>query len=149
MSSDSNVEYLRANLNIITDERVIDDNPESHSGSMSSMKNLDDTYNFGDQFLYDKPRESDASASKQHPALTLTGWQITDTRDDVVNSLMHMLPNNIQITDTILKLLLVSCLSDLVLLLSIITNPASNALTSVFKLTSNVVLSVTKLSCLL
>ncbi|GJX60743.1 hypothetical protein Tco_0292133 [Tanacetum coccineum] len=47
-----------------------------------------------------KPRESDASASKQHPALTLTGWQITDTRDDVVNSLMHMLPNNIQITDT-------------------------------------------------
>ncbi|GJV24276.1 hypothetical protein Tco_1376971 [Tanacetum coccineum] len=28
------------------------------------------------------------------------GWQITDTRDDVVNSLMHMLPNNIQITDT-------------------------------------------------
>ncbi|GJY49862.1 retrovirus-related pol polyprotein from transposon TNT 1-94 [Tanacetum coccineum] len=47
-----------------------------------------------------KPRESDASASKQHPALTLTGWQITDTRDDVVNSLMHMLPNNIQITNT-------------------------------------------------
>ncbi|GJS52572.1 hypothetical protein Tco_0625934 [Tanacetum coccineum] len=47
-----------------------------------------------------KPRESDASASKQHPALTSTGWQITDTRDDVVNSLMHMLPNNIQITDT-------------------------------------------------
>ncbi|GKA16371.1 hypothetical protein Tco_0696118, partial [Tanacetum coccineum] len=25
-----------------------------------------------------KPRESDASASKQHPALTSTGWQITD-----------------------------------------------------------------------
>ncbi|GJX89501.1 hypothetical protein Tco_0341515 [Tanacetum coccineum] len=33
-------------------------------------------------------RESDASASKQHPALTLTGWQITDIRDDVVNSSM-------------------------------------------------------------
>ncbi|GJW79024.1 hypothetical protein Tco_0140706 [Tanacetum coccineum] len=47
-----------------------------------------------------KPQESDASASIQHPALTSTGWQITDTRDDVVNSLMHMLPNNIQITDT-------------------------------------------------
>ncbi|GKF63660.1 hypothetical protein Tco_0187108, partial [Tanacetum coccineum] len=31
------------------------------------------------------PRESDASASKQHPALTSTGWQITNTRDDVVN----------------------------------------------------------------
>ncbi|GJT57296.1 hypothetical protein Tco_0992350 [Tanacetum coccineum] len=36
-----------------------------------------------------KPRESDASASKQHPALTSTGWQITDTRDAVVDSLMH------------------------------------------------------------
>ncbi|GKC09401.1 hypothetical protein Tco_1001011 [Tanacetum coccineum] len=36
-----------------------------------------------------KPRESDASASKQHPALTSTGWQITDTRDVVVDSSMH------------------------------------------------------------
>ncbi|GJW62828.1 hypothetical protein Tco_0112163, partial [Tanacetum coccineum] len=35
-----------------------------------------------------KPRESDASASKQHPALTSTGWQITDTRDVVVDSSM-------------------------------------------------------------
>ncbi|GKC37872.1 hypothetical protein Tco_1050256, partial [Tanacetum coccineum] len=35
-----------------------------------------------------KPRESDASASKQYPALTSTGWQITDTRDAVVDSLM-------------------------------------------------------------
>ncbi|GJT87949.1 hypothetical protein Tco_1069666 [Tanacetum coccineum] len=39
-------------------------NPESHSGSMSSMKNLDDTYNFGDQFLYDKPTEDDQEKSK-------------------------------------------------------------------------------------
>ncbi|GJS46899.1 hypothetical protein Tco_0597020 [Tanacetum coccineum] len=36
-----------------------------------------------------KPWESDASASKQHPALTSTGWQITDTRDAVVDSSMH------------------------------------------------------------
>ncbi|GKA80555.1 hypothetical protein Tco_0787247 [Tanacetum coccineum] len=36
-------EYLK----LITDERVIDDKPESHSGSMSSMKNLDDIFNFG------------------------------------------------------------------------------------------------------
>ncbi|GKF20903.1 hypothetical protein Tco_0069541, partial [Tanacetum coccineum] len=28
-----------------------------------------------------KPRESEASASKQHPTLTSTGWQITDTRE--------------------------------------------------------------------
>ncbi|GKA97510.1 hypothetical protein Tco_0825404 [Tanacetum coccineum] len=36
-----------------------------------------------------KPRESNASASKQHPALTSTGWQITDSRDDGVDSSMH------------------------------------------------------------
>ncbi|GJZ63381.1 hypothetical protein Tco_0619802 [Tanacetum coccineum] len=36
-----------------------------------------------------KPRESDASASKQHPTLTLIGWQITDTRDAVVDSSTH------------------------------------------------------------
>ncbi|GJR15517.1 hypothetical protein Tco_0798169 [Tanacetum coccineum] len=35
-----------------------------------------------------KPRESDTSASKKHPTLTSTGWQITDIRDDVVNSSM-------------------------------------------------------------
>ncbi|GJT11297.1 hypothetical protein Tco_0858339 [Tanacetum coccineum] len=36
-----------------------------------------------------KPRKSDASASKQHPALTSTGWQIIDTRDAGVDSSMH------------------------------------------------------------
>ncbi|GKC28739.1 hypothetical protein Tco_1036033, partial [Tanacetum coccineum] len=36
-----------------------------------------------------KPQDYDASASKQHPALTSTGWQITDTRDAVVDSSMH------------------------------------------------------------
>ncbi|GJT69259.1 hypothetical protein Tco_1028545 [Tanacetum coccineum] len=51
-------------LKLITDERVIDDKLESHSGSMSSMKNLDDTFNFGDQFLHDKPTEDDQEKSK-------------------------------------------------------------------------------------
>ncbi|GKF65385.1 hypothetical protein Tco_0191902 [Tanacetum coccineum] len=46
---------VHENLELITDEHVIEDNPESHFGSMSSMKNLEDTDNFGDQFLYDKP----------------------------------------------------------------------------------------------
>ncbi|GJR48791.1 hypothetical protein Tco_1316894 [Tanacetum coccineum] len=55
---------VHENLKLITDERVIEENPESHSGSMSSMKNLDDTYNFGDQFLYDKPTEDDQEKSK-------------------------------------------------------------------------------------
>ncbi|GJV81688.1 hypothetical protein Tco_1517558 [Tanacetum coccineum] len=55
---------VHENLKLITDERVIEDNPESHSGSMSSMKNLEDTDNFGDQFLYDKPIEDDQEKSK-------------------------------------------------------------------------------------
>ncbi|GKF74916.1 hypothetical protein Tco_0224360, partial [Tanacetum coccineum] len=36
-----------------------------------------------------KPRKSDASASKQHPALPSTRWKITDTRDADVVSSMH------------------------------------------------------------
>ncbi|GJU22038.1 hypothetical protein Tco_1155380 [Tanacetum coccineum] len=57
-------ERVHENLKLITDERVIDDKPESQSGSMSSMKNLDDTFNFRDQFLYDKPTEDDQEKSK-------------------------------------------------------------------------------------
>ncbi|GKE75444.1 hypothetical protein Tco_1537485, partial [Tanacetum coccineum] len=55
---------VHQNLKLITDERVIEDNPESHSGFMSSMKNLEDTNNFRDQFLYDKPSEDDQEKSK-------------------------------------------------------------------------------------
>ncbi|GKF65460.1 hypothetical protein Tco_0191977, partial [Tanacetum coccineum] len=36
-----------------------------------------------------KPGKSDASASKQHPALPSTGWKITDTKDADVDSSMH------------------------------------------------------------
>ncbi|GJZ28220.1 retrovirus-related pol polyprotein from transposon TNT 1-94 [Tanacetum coccineum] len=45
-------------------ERVIEENPGKSSGSMSSMKISDDTYNFGDQFLYDKLTEDDQEKSK-------------------------------------------------------------------------------------
>ncbi|GJV46732.1 hypothetical protein Tco_1436944 [Tanacetum coccineum] len=61
---------VHENLKLITDERVIDDKPESQSGSMSSMKNLDDTFNFGDQFLYDKPTEDDQEKSKPSSLVT-------------------------------------------------------------------------------
>ncbi|GKG09319.1 hypothetical protein Tco_0338065, partial [Tanacetum coccineum] len=36
---------VHENLKLITGERVLNDKPESHSGSMSSLKNLDDTDN--------------------------------------------------------------------------------------------------------
>ncbi|GKF20008.1 hypothetical protein Tco_0068646, partial [Tanacetum coccineum] len=51
-----------------------------------------------------KPRESDASASKQHPSFTSTGWQITDTRDIGADSSMHRSdPESEQSSDDISK----------------------------------------------
>ncbi|GJY33561.1 retrovirus-related pol polyprotein from transposon TNT 1-94 [Tanacetum coccineum] len=50
---------VHENLKLRPDEHVIEENPESHSGSMSSMKNLEDTDTYGDLFLNDKPTEDD------------------------------------------------------------------------------------------
>ncbi|GKC00664.1 hypothetical protein Tco_0986800, partial [Tanacetum coccineum] len=50
---------VHENLKLRTDEHVILENPESSSVTLSSMKNLDETDNFGDQFLNDKPIEDD------------------------------------------------------------------------------------------
>ncbi|GJU73780.1 hypothetical protein Tco_1265185 [Tanacetum coccineum] len=50
---------VQENLKLRTDEHVILENPESSSTTLSSMKNLDETDNFGDQFLNDKPTEDD------------------------------------------------------------------------------------------
>ncbi|GJY41591.1 hypothetical protein Tco_0428861 [Tanacetum coccineum] len=50
---------VHENLKLRTDEHVILENLESSSATLSSMKNLDETDNFGDQFLNDKPTEDD------------------------------------------------------------------------------------------
>ncbi|GKD58079.1 hypothetical protein Tco_1295588 [Tanacetum coccineum] len=55
----SKVPKVHENLKLKTDEHVILENPESSSVTLSSMKNLDETDNFGDQFLNDKPTEDD------------------------------------------------------------------------------------------
>ncbi|GJW44340.1 copia protein [Tanacetum coccineum] len=104
---------VHENLKLITDERVIDDKPESHSGSMSSMKNLDDTVNFGDQFLYDKPTEDDQEKSKvreesdstipdpSHQTVTSTPPVIapfTDVSSTKPSSLVTPLPINTEAT---------------------------------------------------
>ncbi|GJZ98277.1 hypothetical protein Tco_0670730, partial [Tanacetum coccineum] len=52
------------NLKLITTNVFINDKPERQSGLWSFMKNLDDTFNFGDQFLHDKPTEDDQEKSK-------------------------------------------------------------------------------------
>ncbi|GKB40471.1 hypothetical protein Tco_0885413 [Tanacetum coccineum] len=77
------------------DERVIDDKPESHSGSMSSMKNLDDTFNFGDQFLHDKPTEDDQEKSKLRVARLeqeMSEVKKTDHSADVLASIRSQVP---------------------------------------------------------
>ncbi|GKC02394.1 hypothetical protein Tco_0994004, partial [Tanacetum coccineum] len=54
---------VHENLKLRIDEHVIVENLESPSGTLSSMKNLDDTDTFGDQFLNDKPTEDDQDKS--------------------------------------------------------------------------------------
>nr|GEX96570.1 hypothetical protein [Tanacetum cinerariifolium] len=45
---------VRESLKFSADEHVILEDPPSLSGTLSSMKNLNDTYTFGDQFFNDK-----------------------------------------------------------------------------------------------
>ncbi|GJT78181.1 hypothetical protein Tco_1044906, partial [Tanacetum coccineum] len=55
----SNLVYpqVHESLKHTTEEHIHIENPLSSSGTLSSMKNLDDAFTFGDQFLYDKPTE--------------------------------------------------------------------------------------------
>ncbi|GJU76725.1 hypothetical protein Tco_1273795 [Tanacetum coccineum] len=87
---------------LIADEDAMDkevkDRVKNHKRKHDSDDDEDDDDDEGpsagsnqdDEQSLKTPRESDASASKQHPALTSTGWQITDTRDAVVDSSMHI-----------------------------------------------------------
>ncbi|GJS73314.1 hypothetical protein Tco_0706155 [Tanacetum coccineum] len=70
---------VHENLKLITDKCAIEYNPKSHSSSMSSMKNLEDTDNFGDQFLYDKPTKDDQEKSKVVDESDSTLFTITST----------------------------------------------------------------------
>ncbi|GKB02921.1 hypothetical protein Tco_0831010 [Tanacetum coccineum] len=76
---------------LIADEDAMDkevaDKVKDHKRKHDSNDDEDDDDNEGPSA--DQTRESDASASKQYPALTSTRWQITDTRDAVVDSSMH------------------------------------------------------------
>ncbi|GJS21994.1 hypothetical protein Tco_0450626 [Tanacetum coccineum] len=50
---------VHESLKLTTEEHVHIENPPSSSGTLSSMKNLDDAFTFGDQFLNDKPSEEE------------------------------------------------------------------------------------------
>ncbi|GKF77327.1 hypothetical protein Tco_0229797, partial [Tanacetum coccineum] len=45
---------VHENLKLTTEEQVHIENPPSSSGTLSSMKNLEDAFIFGDQFINDK-----------------------------------------------------------------------------------------------
>ncbi|GJY27489.1 hypothetical protein Tco_0403256 [Tanacetum coccineum] len=50
---------IHESLKLPADEHVILEDPLSSSRTLSSMKNLDDTYTFGDQFFNDKSTEDE------------------------------------------------------------------------------------------
>ncbi|GKD69037.1 hypothetical protein Tco_1323127, partial [Tanacetum coccineum] len=51
---------VQESLKFPTDEHVILEDPLSSTGTLSSMKNLDDAYTIGDQFLNDKSTEDES-----------------------------------------------------------------------------------------
>ncbi|GJX20107.1 hypothetical protein Tco_0222784 [Tanacetum coccineum] len=53
--------YLKVHesLKHTNEEHVFLENPPSSSGTLSSIKNLDDAFTYGDQFLYDKPTKEE------------------------------------------------------------------------------------------
>ncbi|GKC07493.1 hypothetical protein Tco_0999103, partial [Tanacetum coccineum] len=69
---------VHENLKLITDEHVILENLESSSATLSSMKNLVETDNFGDQFLNDKPTEDDQEKTN-----------VVDETDSIIPDLSH------------------------------------------------------------
>ncbi|GJZ85664.1 hypothetical protein Tco_0651003 [Tanacetum coccineum] len=50
---------VHESLKHTTEEHVLIENPPSSTGTLSSMKNLDDAFTFGDQFINDKSIEED------------------------------------------------------------------------------------------
>ncbi|GKC90227.1 hypothetical protein Tco_1150876 [Tanacetum coccineum] len=50
---------VHKNLKLTTEEQVHIENPPSSSGTLSSMKNLEDAFTFGDQFINDKSTEEE------------------------------------------------------------------------------------------
>ncbi|GJU37486.1 hypothetical protein Tco_1185840 [Tanacetum coccineum] len=51
---------VHESLKLTTEEQVHIENPPSSTGTLSSMKNLEDAFTFGDQFLNDKSTEAES-----------------------------------------------------------------------------------------
>nr|GEW85336.1 hypothetical protein [Tanacetum cinerariifolium] len=65
---------VHESMKFLADEEIILEDPHSSSGTLSLIKNLDDAFNFGDQFVNDKstedePGKSNAEAKVSPPPL--------------------------------------------------------------------------------
>ncbi|GJY47584.1 hypothetical protein Tco_0436647 [Tanacetum coccineum] len=95
---------VHENLKLRPDEHVTEENPESHSGSMSSMKNLEDTDTYGDLFLNDKPTEDDqektnvADETKTDTSTPLVTAPIVEISSPKPSSQVTTLPINTEAT---------------------------------------------------
>ncbi|GKA70139.1 hypothetical protein Tco_0776203 [Tanacetum coccineum] len=74
-----------------TEEHVHLENPLSLSGTVSSMKNLEDNFTFGDQFINDKPTEEDPGKSNVE---TKVESMVTDQTIQAISSRVFMLENH-------------------------------------------------------
>ncbi|GKF41579.1 hypothetical protein Tco_0124921 [Tanacetum coccineum] len=68
---------VHESLKLTTKEQVHLENPPSSSGTLSSMKNLDDIFTFGDQFLNEKsPKEELGEANMETEAESMVNVPI-------------------------------------------------------------------------
>ncbi|GKA49593.1 hypothetical protein Tco_0742666 [Tanacetum coccineum] len=92
---------IHESLKLPVDEHVILKDPLSSSGTLSSMKNLNDAYSIGDQFLNDKSTEDEPGKLSVDPEVvpwsgvfTLELWDlpymINQTVNEVVKEAVHV-----------------------------------------------------------
>ncbi|GJX52438.1 hypothetical protein Tco_0280807 [Tanacetum coccineum] len=79
------MEAFNSSMNDCLDKEVNKQRRRHDSGASGSTQPPPKDYEKSSK----KPHDFDASVSKQHPTLTSTGWQITNTRDAVIDSSMH------------------------------------------------------------
>ncbi|GJV22408.1 hypothetical protein Tco_1371428 [Tanacetum coccineum] len=89
---------VHENLKLKTDEHVILENPESSSTNLSSMKNLDETDNFGDRFLTDKPIEDDQEKTNVVTSAPLVNALVINISSPTPSSQVNAPPINTEDT---------------------------------------------------
>nr|GEX15993.1 hypothetical protein [Tanacetum cinerariifolium] len=86
---------VRESLKFPADEHVMLEEPLSSSGTLSSMKNLDDAYTIGDQFINDKSIKD--KPDDERPATLEPDWVIPSSHiPDVVNNWANALATTYQ-----------------------------------------------------